>query len=63
VPRVTLAEAKAALDDGTAIFVDVRGDDVYALSHIPGAVSIPLNDLETRLDELDPEQWIITYCT
>lgn len=63
VPRVSLAEAKDALDNGSAIFVDVRGDEVYALSHIPGAVSIPLNDLETRLGELDPEKWIITYCT
>jgi hypothetical protein len=63
VRRVSLEDAKAALDSRSAIFVDVRGDDVYAMSHIPGAVSIPLDQLETRLSELDREKWIITYCT
>lgn len=63
IPRVSLEEAKAAFDTGTAVFVDVRGADVYAMSRIPGSLSIPLADLETRLTELDPNQWIITYCT
>ena len=63
IPRVSLEDAKAAFDAGTAVFVDVRGADVYAMSRIPGSLSIPLADLETRLAELDPNQWIITYCT
>jgi rhodanese-related sulfurtransferase len=33
------------------------------MSHIPGSLSIPLAEIETRLSELDPNQWIITYCT
>ena len=63
IERVSLEDAKAALDAGTAVFVDVRGTDAYAMSHIPGSLSIPLADLEARLGELDPNQWIITYCT
>lgn len=63
VRRTTVEDARQALENGSAIFVDVRGDDVYALSHIPGALSIPLDQLETRLNELDQNQWIITYCT
>ncbi|HEY5902067.1 MAG TPA: rhodanese-like domain-containing protein [Anaerolineales bacterium] len=63
VPRLSLEEAKAAFDGKTAVFVDVRGAGSYAASHIPGALSIPLNELEGRLGELDPSQWIITYCT
>ena len=63
ISRVSLDEAKAALDAGTAVFVDVRGVDVYTMNHTAGAVSIPLAELETRLSELDPTQWIITYCT
>ena len=63
IPRVSLEEAKAALDSRKAVFVDVRGADVFAMSHIPGSLSIPLADLESRLAELDPNQWIITYCT
>ena len=63
VPRISLEEAKSALDAKTAVFLDVRGAGSYAASHVPGALSIPLNELEGRLAELDPEQWIITYCT
>ena len=63
IPRVSLDEAKAALDSGSAIIVDVRSAEAYQASRIKGAINIPLADLETRLGELDPNQWIITYCT
>lgn len=63
VQRVTLEESKAAFDNGDAIFLDVRSASSYEASHIPGALSIPLAELQPRIDELDPEQWFITYCT
>ena len=63
VTRVTLAEAKAAYDNDTAVFLDVRFSDDFAVGHVPGAVSISLNELEGRLGELEPSDWIVTYCT
>ena len=63
ISRASLADSKAALDSRKAVFVDVRDASAYAEAHIPGALSIPLAELETRLNELDPNQWIITYCT
>jgi len=63
IPRVSLEDAKAALDAGSAIFVDVRSVEAYAGGHIAGAINIPLADLESRLAEFDSNQWIITYCT
>ncbi len=63
IERVSLEDAKAALDAGKAVFVDVRGLEAYNMSHIPGSLSIPLAELESRLTELDQNQWIITYCT
>ena len=63
IQRVSVEDAKAALDANTAVFVDVRGDSLYAESHIPGALSIPLTELENHLDELNAADWIITYCT
>src|ERR1044071_970379 len=41
VSRVPVDQAKAALDSGIAIFVDVRTPDAFAASHIKGAINIP----------------------
>ncbi len=63
IQRVSLADAKAAFDQNAALFLDVRDADSYNISHIVGAVNIPLGELGSRLNELDRNQWIITYCT
>jgi rhodanese-related sulfurtransferase/DNA-binding transcriptional ArsR family regulator len=42
--------------------LDVRPEDEFALGHVPGAVNIPLRELEARLAELDPTQAIVAYC-
>lgn len=63
ISRVSLEDAKAALDADTAVIVDVRAAEAYAGGRIAGAINIPLGELEARLGELDPNQWIITYCT
>lgn len=65
VPRVSLEAARAALDSGTAVIVDVRSTEAYEASHVAGAVSIPLGEVEANPNglALNKEQWIITYCT
>lgn len=63
IERVTLANAKSALEAGTAVIIDVRAAEAYQAAHITGAISIPSNELETRLSELNKDEWIITYCT
>jgi hypothetical protein len=63
VPRISLADAKAAHDAGSAVFLDVRDANSYTQSHIQGALLIPLNELPERAGELNPSDWIIPYCT
>ena len=63
VQRVSLSDAKAAYDTKAAVFVDVRGEPYYSQGHIPGALSITDVELSNRLNELNPSDWIITYCT
>lgn len=63
IQRVSLTDAKTALDANSAVFVDVRDAGSYAEGHVPGALSIPFAYLEDRLGELDKADWIITYCT
>ncbi len=42
--------------------IDVRPPEEYAAGHVPGAVNIPLSELEKHLDEFDPKQEIVAYC-
>jgi hypothetical protein len=65
VPRISVEDAKTALDSGQAIIVDVRSEDAYAAGHVEGAINIPLGYFETDIKNvpLEKDQWIITYCT
>lgn len=59
---ITPRELRARMRVGDVIVLDVRPAEEYAAGHIPGAISIPLEDLDERLDELDPDAEIVAYC-
>jgi len=63
IPRVTLEGARAAFDSGVAVIVDTRSAESFAQSHAAGAINIPVNEMEALYTQLDPNQWIIPYCT
>jgi rhodanese-related sulfurtransferase/DNA-binding transcriptional ArsR family regulator len=48
--------------EGLVTVLDVRPSEEYASGHLPGAINIPLGELECRLDELDPDNEIVAYC-
>ncbi len=48
--------------DAEATVVDVRPRREYETGHMPGAVSIPLDELKSRLDELPVDSDIVAYC-
>ena len=63
VRRITPAEARAALQNGTAVIIDVRGEQSYMAGHIAGATLIPFNNIASRINELPRNKLIITYCS
>lgn len=63
VPRISLEETKSRHDEQSAIIVDVRSEEEYITSHIPGAFSLPISSLEARHQELPQNAEILTYCT
>ncbi|MGG0643206.1 sulfurtransferase TusA family protein [Sporosarcina gallistercoris] len=42
--------------------IDVREEDEYNEAHIPGARHIPLDEIETRMDELNKDETIYLIC-
>lgn len=63
ISRISLKDSLAAYDAKTAIFLDVRSADSYEQLRIPGAINIPLEQIETTIPDLDRSAWIIPYCT
>ena len=47
---------------GTVTVLDVRPIEEYQAGHIPGAMSIPLKELERHLSEFPHDQEIVAYC-
>lgn len=47
---------------GDVIILDVRPREEFAAGHVPGAINIPLEELEKHLDDLPKDREIIAYC-
>jgi rhodanese-related sulfurtransferase/DNA-binding transcriptional ArsR family regulator len=57
--------AKELLDrarKGLVTVLDVRPPEEYAAGHLPGAINIPIQELEKRLRELPKRQEVVAYC-
>ena len=72
-PEVNTTELRAALENGSAVVLDARPYDEYAVSHIPGAGAVPgkpgttpalyVADVNAILNTIaDKNQPIILYC-
>ncbi len=52
----------AKVRDGAVTVLDVRPSEEFRTGHLPGALSVPLKELERRLSELPRDREIIAYC-
>ena len=55
-------ELRARVRDGKAILLDVRPAEEFAAAHLPGAISVPLDELEARLASLPKRKEVVAYC-
>jgi rhodanese-related sulfurtransferase len=56
-------ELARRLEDGEPVVIlDVRPASEHAAGHLPGAVSIPVEELRRRLAELPRDREIVAYC-
>lgn len=62
VPRISIEEARQKLETGQAVVVDVRTKNTYDQAHLPGSISLPEDEIESRLDELPDDKELILYC-
>lgn len=50
------------LQRGSVTVLDVRPAEEYRAGHLPGAINLPLAEIEKRLATLDPAQEFVAYC-
>ncbi|NEE04771.1 ArsR/SmtB family transcription factor [Phytoactinopolyspora halotolerans] len=60
--EVTQEELHARIQAGDVVVLDVRPAEEYRAGHIPGAVSIPVDQLADRISELPSDTETIVYC-
>ena len=56
-------ELKELVDSGEAVqLVDVREAQELAINRIPGSIHIPMNEIPSRLGELDQKARTVVHC-
>ena len=60
-PSITVADLQNQLPANPQL-VDVRSPSEFASGHIPGAVNIPMDQIEARLGDLHPNSPLILIC-
>lgn len=59
---VGIEELLARAQTGDVTVIDVRPRLEYEAGHLPGAISIPLEELSERMSEIDGEREVVAYC-
>lgn len=59
---VSLSELKDRMEKGEVLLLDVRPKEEYEEAHIPGAISIPIEELEEKLSSLPTDYDVVAYC-
>lgn len=61
--EITATELKQRLDNGQALqIIDVREAFEYDIARIPGTKLIPLGQILTRMNEIDPSRETVMHC-
>jgi rhodanese-related sulfurtransferase/DNA-binding transcriptional ArsR family regulator len=59
---VPAQELLQRIHEGLVTVLDVRPPEEYAFGHLPGAINVPLADLESYLGQLPKNQEVVAYC-
>ena len=61
-PKISVYDLRERMRRDEVLLLDVRPAVEFKAGHLPGAVSIPLDELEQRLEELPLDKLIVAYC-
>lgn len=56
------AELLDRVSKGLVVVIDVRPPEEYAAGHVPGAINVPIDQLESRLARFPKRKEVVAYC-
>lgn len=59
---IALSDLLSRMEKGEVLLLDVRPKEEYEEAHIPGAVSIPIEELGERISSLPTNCDVVAYC-
>jgi len=62
VKEIELEEGRGRLESGAAVFVDVRDAGSFREAHIPGALHLNDQTVETFVAKADKQKAVVVYC-
>lgn len=62
IQTLTMDEVMEKLNTGSILLLDLRPKEEFEISHIQGAISVPMKELEHVMHELPKDAEIIAYC-
>ena len=64
--RIGIDELKKRMEAGEeTVFIDTRNPQAWAQTDVmlPGAIRLPVDDLDGHIDEIPRNKTIVAYCT
>ena len=59
---VNFKELRGKVKTGEILLLDVRPEEEYAAGHFPGAISLPIKELQEKINSLPHEKDVVAYC-
>ena len=60
--EITAAELSQSLEASSVFLIDLMNKEDFAGNHIPGAVNIPVDELENRVSEIPKDKNVVVAC-
>jgi rhodanese-related sulfurtransferase/biotin operon repressor len=60
--QIAPEELVTRLHNGDVVLLDARPRVEYDAGHLPGAISMPVDELSQRVDDLPAQAFFVTYC-
>ena len=60
--EISITDFKDSLQSDLIFVVDSRTPDEFASGHFPGAVNIPLEDMQKRMKDIPKDKFVVVHC-